>query len=83
MHVTYLINALRPKAKFAAIIGSYGWSGRMADQIKDILSGLKLEILDPVIVRGLPKQDDFKALDKLADEIKKRHRELGVVNKVI
>ena len=55
----------------------------MADQIKDILSGLRLEILDPVIVRGLPKQDDFKALDKLADEIKKRHRKLGVVNKVI
>ncbi len=83
VHATYLINTLRPKAKFAAIIGSYGWSGRMADQIKDILSGLRLEILDPIIVRGLPKQDDFKALDKLADEIKKKHRELGVIDKVI
>lgn len=74
--VAYLVNALRPKLKFAAIIGSYGWGGKAADQLTGMLGNLKAEFLEPVIVKGLPKGDDFKALDALADEIRRRHAEV-------
>jgi len=70
----YLVNALRPKLKFASIIGSYGWGGRMVEQIKGMLSNLKVELLEPVVTKGFPKDEDFKALDKLADEILNKHK---------
>ncbi len=69
----YLVNALRPKLKFASIIGSYGWGSRMVEQIKGMLSNLKVELLEPVVIKGFPKEQDFKALDKLADEILNKH----------
>jgi flavorubredoxin len=75
-----LANALRPKTKFASIIGSYGWGGKMVEQISSLLSNLKVEILEPVIAKGYPKDDDFMALDKLADQILAKHKELGIID---
>ena len=75
-----LANALRPKAKFVSIIGSYGWGGRMVEQIANLIPNLKVEILEPVITKGFPKDNDFIALDKLADEILDKHKELGIIN---
>ena len=45
-----------------------------------MMPNLKAEILEPVIVKGFPKDKDFSALDKLADEILKKHKELGITN---
>ena len=75
-----LANMLRPKAKFAAIFGSYGWGGKMVEQMKQLISNLRVEILEPVEARGNPREDDFKKLDELADAILARHKELGIVN---
>jgi flavorubredoxin len=75
VYAAYLTNVLRPKLKFAAVIGSYGWGGKMIEQIKGILTNLKAEMLEPVLVKGHPKEEDFKSLDRLADEILKRHQE--------
>ena len=79
VYAVYLTNALRPKVKFAGIIGSYSWGGRMVEQIKSMLSNLRVELFEPVLIKGLPKEEDFKALDKLADEILTRHKELGII----
>jgi len=38
-----------------------------------MLGNLKVELLEPVIVKGYPKKEDFEALNKLADEILKKH----------
>src|SRR3990170_48867 len=70
----FLANALKPKLKFASIIGSYGWGGRMVEQIKGLLPNLKIEMLEPVVIKGLPKDEDYKALDRLANEIVSRHK---------
>ena len=73
IYAAYLANALRPKTKFASIIGSYGWGGKMDEQIAGMIKNLGVELIEPVIIKGYPREDDFKLLDKLADEIKKRH----------
>jgi len=73
IYAAYLANALRPKAKFASIIGSYGWGGKMVEQIAGMIKNLGVELIEPVIVKGYPRHEDFKLLDKLADEIKNRH----------
>lgn len=73
---TYLANALRPKVKFASLIGSFGWGGKMAEHITGMLTNLKVEVIEPVIIKGYPKEADFKALDRLADDILKKHKQL-------
>jgi len=76
MYATYLVNALRPKTRFVSVIGSYGWGGRMVEQLKDTLKNLKVELLEPVLAKGYPAKEDFKLLDKLADDIRSKHDEL-------
>jgi flavorubredoxin len=78
VYAAYLINALRPKIRFYSIIGSYGWGGKMVDQLKDLLGNLKAEFLDPVIALGYPEEKDFKALERLADRIQEKHRKQGI-----
>ena len=78
-YAAFLTNALRPKTKFASIIGSFGWGSKMVEQLTSMLPNLKAEILEPVIAKGFPKDDDFAALDRLADEILAKHKELEIV----
>ncbi len=72
----FLANALRPKVKYATIIGSYLWGGKTVDVIKGMLPNLKVELLEPVMIKGLPKEADFALLDKLADTIAEKHKAL-------
>jgi len=78
-YAAFLANALRPKTKFASVIGSFGWGGKMVEQLTAMLPNLKAQILEPVITKGFPKDNDFIALDRLADDILDKHKELGIV----
>jgi len=80
-YAAYLANALRPKLKFASIIGSYGWGGRMVEQLATMIPNLKVDILEPVVIKGFPKEEDFKALDNLAEKILNKHREHNIGKK--
>jgi flavorubredoxin len=79
VYAAFLANALRPKAKFVSAIGSYGWGGKMVEQIKGLLPNLKAEMLEPVLVKGHPRKEDFGSLDRLADEILSKHRGLDLI----
>jgi flavorubredoxin len=79
VYATYLANALRPKTRFASIIGSYGWGGKMPETIKGMLGNLKVEILTPVIVKGHPREEDYKSLATLADEILAQHKAINII----
>ena len=72
-----LVRVLRPKAKFATVIGSYGWHGGAAREVAATLEPLRLELLEPVTCAGLPTAGDIAALTALADTIATRHREEG------
>jgi flavorubredoxin len=77
-YAAMLTNALRPKTRFASVIGSYGWGSKTVEQLAGLISGLKVEVLEPVMSKGSPKEADFAALDKLADTILGKHREIGI-----
>ena len=79
VYATYLANALKPKTKFVSIIGSYNWGSRAQDQLSQMITNLKVEVISPVFIKGFPKEEDFKALDKLAEEIVKKHEEAGIL----
>jgi flavorubredoxin len=78
-HAAFLANALRPRLQFISIIGSYGWGSRALEQLKGMIPNLKAEVLDPVISKGFPREEDFKALDNLASTIAQKHKEHGFV----
>ena len=77
VYATVLANALKPKLKFVSIIGSYGWGGKTVEQLAGMIPNLKVEILEPVLCKGFPKEADFKALDNLAATIAEKHKEYG------
>jgi len=70
-------NVIRPKAQFLSIIGSYGWGSKAVEQLSGMIPNLKVEVLPPVISKGFPKEETFKALDNLADAIAQKHKERG------
>jgi flavorubredoxin len=78
-YAAILANALRPKTKFASVIGSYGWGSKMVEQLTSLIPNLKVEVLTPVIAKGDPRDEDFAALDKLADDILAKHSQLGII----
>ncbi|MFQ6099910.1 MAG: FprA family A-type flavoprotein [Anaerolineae bacterium] len=78
IYAAYLANALQPKVRFVSIIGSYGWGGKMIKQLAGLIPNLKVEILDPVVVKGHPRGEDFAALDKLAATIAEKHNALNL-----
>ncbi|MHA2272854.1 MAG: FprA family A-type flavoprotein [Candidatus Hodarchaeales archaeon] len=79
VYAAYLANAIRPKAKFASVVGSYGWQGKMVEQLMGMLGNLKVEVIDPVLVKGKPVDQTFRELNHLADAIITKHREAGLI----
>ncbi len=80
VYAAFLANAIRPRVKYASIIGSYGWGGKAQEQILSQLPNLKVELLEPVIIKGLPRPEDYAALDRLAAEIGEAHQGLAPVS---
>ena len=75
-YAAFLANALRPKLKFASIIGSYGWGSRAKEDLLQMVPNLKVELIEPVMCKGMPRQEDFQAQDKLAATIAEKHKGL-------
>lgn len=73
-----LANILKPKTKFVSVLGSYGWGSKVIEQVAGMIPNLKVEIIDPLLVKGAPKADDFKAIEKIAEAIYQKHKELGI-----
>lgn len=74
-YAAHLANLLRPKLRYAAIIGSYGWSSKAIEQISGLIPNLKVEVLGTVLHKGLPTAETYAELDDLAASVAKAHRE--------
>jgi flavorubredoxin len=76
VYAAYLAGAIKPKLRHAVIIGSQAWGGKTVDTLKGLLAGLKLEMLEPLMSKGLPTPEDLATVDKLAETIQARHAAL-------
>lgn len=77
-YAAFLANALKPRARFLSIVGSYGWGGKTVEALAGMIPNLKVEVLPPVLCKGAPRETDFRALDELARAIGERHHGLGL-----
>ncbi|PMP84786.1 MAG: MBL fold hydrolase [Thermodesulfobium narugense] len=76
LYATYLVSALKPKTKYFGLIGSYGWGSKVVDIVSNMLSPLKPHIISPVLIKGMPKDEDLKKIDDLAIQISELHKNL-------
>jgi flavorubredoxin len=76
-HAMMMAAGFKPKARHAALIGSYGWGANALANLGERLPGLKLEILPPVLARGAPRSAQFEELDRLAALIAEKHQALA------
>jgi flavorubredoxin len=79
MSTLYLVGALRPKARFLSIVASYGWASKVVETVTALTAGLKAEVIEPVLVKGLPGPEDLSRVDELAAAVAAKHAEAGLV----
>lgn len=79
LYSTYLFKILRPKTKFVSLICSFLWGSNVLKYFEDILKGLDVEIIEPVIFKGHPKKEDFERIEFLAEKILQKHKELKII----
>jgi len=79
IEIAYLAGALRPKAQFVSIVGSFGWGQRIVEVLGGLIAPLKAELLTPVFAKGEPRAADMRAIDALAEMIAAKHHEAGLL----
>ncbi|SMO55800.1 Flavorubredoxin [Balnearium lithotrophicum] len=78
IYFSYLMNGLRPKTKFISVIGSYGWNGKvMVKHVQETLKNVKAEWIEPVLIKGLPKESDYQKLREFAKELSDKIKEIS------
>ena len=75
----YLAGVLRPKLKIASFVGSYGWAGKLFEPLAECVSRLKLDVIEPIQVKGRLVPEDYKKLDDMIQAIYDKHKALGLV----
>ncbi|MEM2908328.1 MAG: FprA family A-type flavoprotein [Candidatus Hadarchaeales archaeon] len=73
-----LVRGLRPRAKLAAIFGSYGWAGGAVHQIENLLRQAGLEVVGTLKVRGRPSREDLESAVNLGKLIAQKVKETTI-----
>lgn len=76
-YAAFLANALRPKARYLSIVGSYGWGGKTVETLAGMIPNLKVEVLEPVLCKGVPRNETLASLDRLAEDLARKHKDGG------
>lgn len=71
-----LVNALRPKTRFVSVVGSFGWGGKLVEVLTSLISNVKAEVIEPVLVKGIAKKEDYQRLDNLINIIVEKNKNL-------
>ena|SRR5271157_126477 len=64
VYATYLVKALKPSAKYAVVLSSYGWGGGAIKHVQETLGPTKMEIVGTLEINGPPTESD---IDKIVD----------------
>ncbi|MCJ7469633.1 FprA family A-type flavoprotein [Candidatus Bathyarchaeota archaeon] len=75
VYAAYLVKALKPPAKFGAVLSSYGWGGGAIKNIQEVLGPSKLEIVGALEINGPPSEEDIKQIVDLGKTIANKIKE--------
>ena len=74
-YASYLAKVLKPPAKLAAVVSSYGWGGGAVKQIAETVGPLGMEVVGAVDINGPPSENDIKQIVELGKKLANRIRE--------
>ena len=74
INIANLVSIMKPKAKNISILGSFGWGGKLTEPLMEILSKLKVNFVEPILIKGCPKEEDYKLLDEFAEKFMTLHK---------
>jgi flavorubredoxin len=69
MYAAYLAKALRPPAKFAVVLSSYGWGGGAVKHIQETLGPTKMEVVGAIEINGPPSESDIQKIVELGKNL--------------
>jgi flavorubredoxin len=75
VYAAYLVKALRPPTKYAAVLSSYGWSGGAIKHVQEVLGPTKMEVLGAVDINGPPTEKDIQQVIDLGRALAKKIKE--------
>ena len=78
MSALNLVTASRPKARFLSLVATYGWASNVVEVVSSLTSGLKAEMIGPVLIKGHPRAEDLILIDELAAGIAAKHSASGL-----
>ncbi|NLI73189.1 MAG: FprA family A-type flavoprotein [Euryarchaeota archaeon] len=73
-YAAMLVKALRPPAKYAAVVSSYAWGGGAIKQAGEILGATNMDIVGTVEISGPPGEAEHQAVIELAQELATKMR---------
>ncbi|MCD6347493.1 MAG: FprA family A-type flavoprotein, partial [Bacteroidales bacterium] len=80
MYALNVANVVVPKARYAAVLNSYGWSNESTlAAVTSAIPNLKVEVVGVVGCKGLPIAETYKEVDQLVKKISKKHKEDNLV----
>ncbi len=69
-HALSLISSVTPKAKLAAVFGSFGWSGEAVKMVEQRLTGLKYKLVaDGISFRFTPTEENMAVCRSFAEQV--------------
>jgi flavorubredoxin len=75
VYAAYLAKALRPPAKFAVVLSSFGWGGGAIKHIQETLGPTKMEIVGAMEINGPPTESDTDKIIEIGKTLAKKIRE--------
>jgi flavorubredoxin len=75
MYAAYLAKALRPPAKFAVVLTSFGWGGGAIKHIQETLGPTKMEIVGAMEINGPPTESDTDKIIEIGKTLAKKIKE--------
>jgi len=75
MYATYLAKVLRPPAKFAVVLSSYGWGGGAIKHIQETLGPTRMEIVGALEINGPPTEPDINKITEFGKTLAKKIKE--------
>ena len=75
VYATYLVKALRPPLKFAAVLSSYGWAGGTIKQVQEVLGPSKMEIVGTLEINGPPTENDISKIVEMGKTLARKIKE--------
>ena len=79
IYASYLFKILRPKTKFVSLICSFLWGTNVIKYYEEILKGVNVELIEPVVFEGHPQKDTFEKIENLAEKIYQKHKEIKII----